>query len=135
MLEERHWREGLFGTRADRQASSRVLHRLGAIVAHSMAGVAAGIVVGLWIAEGVVAHFPHWWEVGLYSTTGAVTFVMVFVIQHTQSRQVAAIQRKLDELIRATDAGNTVIGVEEAPDRDLERLAEQAAEDRQRAGG
>ena len=130
MSEQPQWREGRFGKRADRRVSSRLLHRMDAVVSHSTAGVVAGILVGAWVGEGIVAHFPHWWEVSLYSATASVTFVMVFVIQHTQSRQVAAIQRKLDELVRSTDAGNALIAVEDAPDRDLERLAEQAAHDR-----
>lgn len=91
------------------------------------------MLVGGWIVAGLVAHFPHWWEVTLYSVTATVTFVMVFVIHHTQSRQVAAIQRKLDELVRGTEAGNEVIGVEDGPDRELEQLAEQAVSDRQHA--
>jgi low affinity Fe/Cu permease len=127
------WREGRFGKRADRRLSSRLLHRLGAVVAHSTAGVAAAVFVGLWIGEGALAHFPHWWEVTLYSTTASVTFVMVFVIHHTTSRQVVAMQRKLDELVRSTDAANAVIAVEDAPDQDLEQLAEQAAHDREAA--
>jgi low affinity Fe/Cu permease len=133
MPEHLRWREGLFSTKADRRLSSRLVHRLSAVVAHSMAGVAAGVLVGAWIGEGLVTHFPHWWEVTLYSVTSAVTFVVVFVIQHTQSRQVSAIQRKLDELVRSTDAGNAVIGVEDAPDRDLAQLAEQSATDRREA--
>ena len=113
--------------------SSRLLHRFSRVVAHSTAGVAAGVLVTLWVVEGSVAHFPHWWELVLYSATSSVTFVMVFVIQHTTSRQIAAIQRKLDELVRSTDAANEVIGVEDAPDQDLEQLAEQAAVDRMEA--
>jgi hypothetical protein len=74
---------------------------------------------------------PHWWEVAFYGATSAVTFIMVFVIQHTQDRQAAATQRKLDELVRAADARNTVIGIEDAPDQDLQRLAHEATVDRE----
>jgi low affinity Fe/Cu permease len=57
-----------------------------------------------------------------YSTTGSVTFVMVFVIQHTHERRTSATQRKLDELIRSsTHADDTLIAVEEAADDQLPR--------------
>ena len=63
-----------------------------------------------------------------------MTFVMVFVIQHTQQRQVAATQRKLDELIRSsTEADPTLIAVEEAPDDDLENLARLHVAEREQA--
>jgi low affinity Fe/Cu permease len=67
----------------------------------------------------------------LYSVTASVTFVMVFVIQHTHSRQTTAVQRKLDELIRADVAGdNSLIAVEEAPDEELQALADRSLTDR-----
>lgn len=70
----------------------------------------------------------------LYSVTGSVTFVMVFVIQHTQERQTSATQRKLDELIRSSvRADNTLIAVEEAPDEHLQALAHLNLADRQQA--
>lgn len=85
--------------------------------------IAAAFVVG-WTVLGIVERFPPWWETVLYSVTGSVTFVMVFVIQHTQQRQTAATQRKLDELLRSSsDADNSVIAVEEAPDEHLAALA------------
>jgi low affinity Fe/Cu permease len=115
---ERHW-------------TSRLLHRVGEIAAHSMAGiVAAGLVVA-WVVVGLLTKFPHWWEETLYSVTAAVTVVMVFVIQHTNERQTSATQRKLDELIRAsTHADDGLIGVEEASDEHLQALAELNMNDR-----
>ena len=79
-------------------------------------------------------RFPGWWQTAMYSVTGSVTFVMVFVIQHTQQRQVAATQRKLDELLRSSDvADSTLIAVEEAPDEALKDLARSHVAERERA--
>jgi low affinity Fe/Cu permease len=93
--------------------------------------VVATAVLGAWVIVGLVAGFPAWWETDLYVLTGSVTFVMVFVIQHTQSRQITALQRKLDELVRATNgADGGLIAVEEAPDEELQALADLNLADR-----
>jgi low affinity Fe/Cu permease len=95
-----------------------------------MAGVLAASLGGVWLLIGAASGFPDWWQVALYSATASTTFVMVFVIQHTQSRQVAALQRKLDELIRSSrQADNALIAVEHAPDEELQQLAD-ASRDR-----
>jgi low affinity Fe/Cu permease len=114
-----------------RHWTSRLLHRVGEVVANSSAGiVAAGLMVA-WAVVGAVTGFPSWWQTILYSVTASVTFVMVFVIQHTQARQTAATQRKLDELVRASEhADNTLIAVEEAPGDVLEALTDLNLADR-----
>lgn len=109
----------------DRRWSSRVLHRVGEAAAHPAAGLTAATIVAIWVVVGVVERFPSWWATALYSATAAVTFVMVFVIQHTQARQTAATQRKLDELIRASSrADDALIALEEAPDDHIHALTE-----------
>lgn len=109
---------------------SRSLHRIGDAAANALAGVLAACLGGVWLIVGLANQFPDWWQVGLYSATALTTFVMVFVIQHTQSRQVAALQRKLDELIRSSrQADNALIAVEHAPDEELQQLAD-ASRDR-----
>ena len=86
----------------------------------------------VWLVVGLISGFPGWWETVLYSVTSAVTLVMVFVIQHTQTRQQSATQRKLDELLRALpSADDRLIAVEEAPDQELEALAELNLADRE----
>ena len=90
--------------------------------------VAAWCVVGLWTG------FPHWWETVLYSTTASITVVMVFAIQHTQSREQLVTQRKLDELLRAQPgADDHLIAAEVACDEELDALAELNADDRRLA--
>jgi low affinity Fe/Cu permease len=136
------WRRGMFrGSQgmhatewAQRHWSSRVLHRVGEAVAHASTGILSAALVVAWTIVGLATRFPGWWQTVLYSVTGAVTFVMVFVIQHTQQRQVAATQRKLDELIRSSaEADPTLIAVEEAPDDDLANLARLHVAEREQA--
>ena len=57
------------------------------------------------------------WQLVINTGTSVVTFLMVFLIQSTQNRDGAAIQAKLDELIRASGAQNAFIGIEHVPRR------------------
>ena len=58
---------------------------MGEGAAHSAAGVMAAGLVLVWLGIGVLTGFPAWWSTTFYSGAAAVTFVMVFVIQHTTS--------------------------------------------------
>jgi low affinity Fe/Cu permease len=109
-----------------------LLHRLDETGSHPVSGFAAIALVGAWVIVGALVGFPSWWATTLFSVTGSVTFVMVFVIQHTQARQTSATQLKLDELIRATArADDGLIAVQEAPDGLLDRLTESTVTDRE----
>jgi low affinity Fe/Cu permease len=119
----------------DRTPASRTLHRLGELTARPIAGVVVALAVVVWGGVGLATGFPHWWEVGLYATSTSITLVMVFAIQHTQARQEMAIQRKLDELLRAMPAAdNGLIAAEDAPDDELDALAALNRADRERHG-
>jgi low affinity Fe/Cu permease len=54
-----------------------------------------------------ILDFPKNWVAAFEVSVAALTLVMVFAIQHTQGRDQAATQRKLDELIRAFPGGRT----------------------------
>jgi low affinity Fe/Cu permease len=69
-------------------------------------------VVLLWLFSGPLFHYSDTWQLIINTATSVLTFLMVFVIQNTQNRDGAAIQAKLDELIRTSSAQNHFIGIE-----------------------
>jgi low affinity Fe/Cu permease len=81
--------------------------------------VVAGL-VSLFLVVAGVQGFPDSWLTAFYTAAGAVTLVMVFVIQHTQRREQAATQLKLDELVRALpQADDHLVHIEAASDEEL----------------
>ncbi|MCZ8078696.1 MAG: low affinity iron permease family protein [Fuscovulum sp.] len=94
-------------------------------------------VIAVWIVTGPIFGFSDTWQLVINTGTTIVTFLMVFLIQNTQNRDTAAIQLKLDELIRATQgAHNALMDLEELEERQIEafraRYEKLAAAARQR---
>ena len=83
--------------------------------------IAAGVVV-LWAVSGPVFGFSDTWQLVINTGTTIVTFLMVFLIQNSQNRDSAAIQVKLDELIRVGAARNSMVGIEHLTDDELEDI-------------
>jgi low affinity Fe/Cu permease len=82
-------------------------------------------IVAVWGITGPIFHYSDTWQLIINTGTTIVTFLMVFLIQATQNRDTAAIQLKLDELIRAGKGRNRLIAVEELSDEELEELKAQ----------
>ena len=81
------------------------------------------LVVIVWAACGPFAHYSDTWQLIINTGTTIVTFLMVFLIQNTQNRDSAAIQTKLDELIRALEpAQNKFIGIEKLTEEEIETM-------------
>lgn len=83
--------------------------------------VAVAIVV-VWAITGPFFGWSDTWQLVINTGTTVVTFLMVFVIQSTQSRDTRAMQVKLDELLKVNqDARNSLINLEERPDSEIDK--------------
>jgi low affinity Fe/Cu permease len=86
----------------------------------------------LWAATGTVFGWSDTWQLVINTGTTIVTFLMVFLIQSTQSRDTAALHVKLDELIRVTaEARNELIAAEEMDPQSLDDMREQVRREAQ----
>ena len=92
-------------------------------VGRSSTFVIAIAVVIVWAASGPIFGWSDTWQLVINTGTTIVTFLMVFVIQNTQTRDTQAMQLKLDELIRVNKmARNSLINLEEMSEIDVERM-------------
>lgn len=74
--------------------------------------------VVIWLLTGPIFDYSDTWQLVINTGTTIITFLMVFLIQNTQNRDGAAVQIKLDELIRAHEGAHNAL-------LDLEKLSEE----------
>jgi low affinity Fe/Cu permease len=91
---------------------------------HAFAFILCCAVVIGWAASGPIFGFSDTWQLVINTGTTIITFLMVFLIQNTQNRDGAAIQAKLDELVRVTRASNSFIGIEHLTEEEVNEFRE-----------
>jgi low affinity Fe/Cu permease len=85
--------------------------------------VIAVLIILIWAVTGPMFAYSDTWQLIINTGTTIVTFLMVFLIQNSQNRDGAAMQAKLDELLRAVDkAREQFIGIEHLTDQQIELL-------------
>jgi low affinity Fe/Cu permease len=79
----------------------------------------------VWGATGPVFGYSDTWQLVINTGTTIITFLMVFLIQNTQNRDMAALHLKLDELIRVNEsAHNRLLNLEDMTEEELARVKE-----------
>lgn len=102
---------------------ARIAGGVAALIGRPIAFVVAAASIIAWATTGPLFGFSDTWQLVVNTTTTIVTFLIVFLIQNSQNRDAAAIQAKLDELIRAVEtARNQFIGIEHLTDREVEAI-------------
>jgi len=116
-------------------AFRRFAHHVALSVGAPWAFGIALLLVIVWAISGPLFHFSDTWQLTINTGTTIVTFLMVFVIQHTQNRDAQVFHLKLDELIRAVRAArNELVDMEDLSDEDLRELQHQFEALRKSAG-
>jgi low affinity Fe/Cu permease len=97
--------------------------RIAAFAGQPVAFILASSLIVIWGVTGPLFHYSDTWQLVVNTATTIVTFLMVFLIQNSQNRDAAAMQAKLDELIRAIENGrNQFIGIEHLTDQQIQKI-------------
>jgi low affinity Fe/Cu permease len=90
---------------------------------HPLAFLTAVLLVLIWAFTGPLFNYSDTWQLVINTSTTIVTFLMVFLIQHTQNRDTLAVQLKLAELIMAaTGAEDRLATAEDLSEEELEEM-------------
>lgn len=107
-----------------------VADRIAGVTGHPLTFIFFCAAIAVWAGASIVLHLSSGWQSVINTVITITTFLMVFLIQSTQSRDDAAVQAKLDELIRALEpANNQFIGIETRTIKEVHELRQETTEE------
>lgn len=113
-----------------RRQFARIAGHVAGVTGHPLTFVLSCAVVAVWAVASLILHFADTWQTVIGTSMTMGTFLMAFLIQNTQNRNSAAVQAKLDELIRALEpANNKFIGLEHQTIEHVHELRRETTED------
>jgi low affinity Fe/Cu permease len=88
---------------------------------HAWVFVVALLILVIWALSGPLLGFSDTWQLIINTSTTIITFLMVFIIQNTQNRDNAAMNLKLDVLLKKMGVKqDELIEAEEHSDKKIE---------------
>ena len=104
---------------------TRIASRAAHIMGQPVTFVVAVAFVVVWAASGPLLQYSDTWQLIVNTATTVMTFLAVFLIQNSQNRDGAAMQAKLDEILRVLEkARNEFVGIEHLTDDEIEKIRE-----------
>lgn len=92
------------------------------LAGHPATFLCAVLGVVAWAAMGPALGYSENWQLWINTSTTILTFLMVFLLQHTQNQDARAMHVKIDELLRAVQgARNELIDLENLSEEELAR--------------
>ncbi len=104
---------------------TRIANEVAFAAGKPIAFILCSTIIVVWGISGPFFGFSDTWQLIVNTGTTIITFLMVFLIQNTQNRDGIAIQAKLDELVRVTEAKNAFIGIEHLTEEEVEKFRKQ----------
>ena len=102
---------------------TRIATRIATASGQPLAFLLALAVIVVWAVTGPLFRYSDTWQLVINTGTTIVTFLVVFLIQNSQNRDGAAMQAKLDEILRAVEqARSQFIGIEHLTDVEIEQI-------------
>lgn len=93
------------------------------VVGNIWAFILATLSIIIWLIAGPIFHYSDTWQLLINTLTTVLTFLIVFLIQHTQNRDTKMIQLKLNEIIKSINkADNAIINLDDLSDEQLKKL-------------
>ncbi|MBB4839841.1 low affinity Fe/Cu permease [Sphingomonas kyeonggiensis] len=109
---------------------TKVASRSASWMGNPLAFVISVLFVALWAASGPLLHYSDTWQLIVNTATTVLTFLAVFLIQNSQNRDGAAMQAKLDELLRAVEkARGEFVGIEHLTDAQICKIRDALEQD------
>ncbi|WP_277667646.1 low affinity iron permease family protein [Novosphingobium lindaniclasticum] len=104
---------------------TRIATKSAQIMGQPLAFVVSALLVIVWALSGPPLHYSDTWQLIVNTATTVLTFLAVFLIQNSQNRDGAAMQAKLDEIIRALDKARIeFVGIEHLTDAQIAKIRE-----------
>ena len=110
--------------------------RCGHIMGQPLAFIISVALVAIWAGSGPILNYSDTWQLIVNTATTVLTFLAVFLIQNSQNRDGAAMQAKLDEILRSLDkAREEFVGIEHLTDAQIEAIRHALEKDIEDEGG
>lgn len=106
------------------------------IMGHPAAFIVSVLLITVWAVAGPPLHYSDTWQLIVNTATTVLTFLAVFLIQNSQNRDGAAMQAKLDEILRALEnAREEFVGIEHLTDAQISAIRDALEHDIKDAQG